>query len=333
VGPISEHTNARAHCSFQLGTTPEYGTTWLSVASSTDETGTVVQTLDYYPYGATRVSTGVNASSRKYIGQFADESNLSYLNARYMDPSRRQFLSEDPTFLALGNPNQLKQLVQQDQQKFLSDPQQLNSYSYAKGNPISNKDATGNGIVGEIGVEALHGVDARGLTYGATDYYYTTYGNPLAPMGQQIGKAIDVGIPVTLMVIPSLWPVGGVYGTWEAFVLSGEAITGRDPSEAPQYVAELKERAANGWKIPGYNFAPSLKPIGPGPSNGPVPGSSGSGSSNGQPQPQKNPSGGSVGGSSQSYYAQQIASIQAQIASIQAQINQYKASQNRYLLA
>ena len=85
MGPISEHTNARAHCSFQLGATTEYGSTWLSVASSTYETCTVVQTLDFYPYGATRVSSSVGGadSARKFIGQFSDQSNLSYLNARY----------------------------------------------------------------------------------------------------------------------------------------------------------------------------------------------------------------------------------------------------------
>jgi RHS repeat-associated protein len=142
VGPISEHTNARPHCSFQLGTTTQYGTTWLSVASSTDETGTVVQTLDYYPYGATRISGGQNATSRKYIGQFADQSALSYFNARYYDSSRGQFLSEDPIFLQLGS-REAEKLAKRSLQQILSDPQGLNSYSYAEDNPISIKDPSG----------------------------------------------------------------------------------------------------------------------------------------------------------------------------------------------
>jgi len=39
----------------------------------TNASGTVVQTLDYYPFGATRISTNVGGadSARKYIGQFA----------------------------------------------------------------------------------------------------------------------------------------------------------------------------------------------------------------------------------------------------------------------
>ncbi len=56
----------------------------------TNASGTVVQTLDYFPYGATRVSSNLGAadSARKYIGQFADQSNLDYLNARYYESAR-----------------------------------------------------------------------------------------------------------------------------------------------------------------------------------------------------------------------------------------------------
>jgi YD repeat-containing protein len=54
----------------------------------TDENGNVVQTLDFYPYGSTRVSVATSTNERrKYIGQFSDDSGLSYLNARYYNPS------------------------------------------------------------------------------------------------------------------------------------------------------------------------------------------------------------------------------------------------------
>jgi len=71
--------------------------------SRTDASGTPVQTLDYYPYGALRVSTNVDGtnSGRKYVTRFADQSNLDYLNARYYDPNKGQFTSQDPTFWAL----------------------------------------------------------------------------------------------------------------------------------------------------------------------------------------------------------------------------------------
>src|SRR5216684_162035 len=41
----------------------------------TDESDTVAQTLDYYPYGGTRISTNSGTNeARKYINRFADQS-------------------------------------------------------------------------------------------------------------------------------------------------------------------------------------------------------------------------------------------------------------------
>jgi RHS repeat-associated protein len=53
------------------------------------------------------------------------------LQARYYDGSKGEFLSEDSVFL--GDPKQ----------QVLADPQNLNSYSYANHNPITNKDPNG----------------------------------------------------------------------------------------------------------------------------------------------------------------------------------------------
>lgn len=79
-----------------------------------------------------------------FIGQFTDDPTaLSYLNARYYDPGRAGFLSQDPVHLAVGDGGQIRQLVQRDQNQLLMDPQQLNSYSYARGNPIVLKDPEG----------------------------------------------------------------------------------------------------------------------------------------------------------------------------------------------
>ena len=43
----------------------------------TNASGTVVQTLDYYSYGATRIGSSIGGtdSARKYIGRFTDASN------------------------------------------------------------------------------------------------------------------------------------------------------------------------------------------------------------------------------------------------------------------
>src|SRR5262249_282899 len=66
------------------------------------------------------------------------------LNARYYEGSRGQFISQDPSFLAVGDPNKLKQVTGLDQQVFLADPQIANSTSYGRDNPITKKDPDGN---------------------------------------------------------------------------------------------------------------------------------------------------------------------------------------------
>jgi RHS repeat-associated protein len=131
----------------------------------TDENGNVVQTLDFYPYGSTRISVATSTNERrKYIGQFSDDSGLSYLNARYYSPSQGQFLSEDPTFLSVGNQAQVQNLTGEDSKTYLADPQQLNSYSYSRDNPIINKDPSGNAF----GVDDLAGFGVGALVGGGT---------------------------------------------------------------------------------------------------------------------------------------------------------------------
>jgi RHS repeat-associated protein len=111
---------------------------------ATDEDGEVVQTLDYYPYGSQRINSGSSAEQRRFIGEeFDPETEFSYLNARYYEGSRGQFLSQDPEFLALGSPGRMSQLTQRELVAILADPQSWNSYGYARGNPILLKDSTG----------------------------------------------------------------------------------------------------------------------------------------------------------------------------------------------
>jgi RHS repeat-associated protein len=145
---------------------------------TSDANMNVAQWFDYAPYGSVlaTTNTGATKAGRQYIGQFTDDSGLSYLNARYFNSGRGQFITEDPTFLALGTPNQLQQLSQ-DQLTLISDPQQLNSYSYGRNNPVTNEDPQGlwafqfgiagtipgGGLSGQIGIQA----DLQGV-----EYYY-----------------------------------------------------------------------------------------------------------------------------------------------------------------
>jgi RHS repeat-associated protein len=111
---------------------------------TTNSSGVVTQTLDYYPYGAQRIASGSSAEQRRFIGEEYDgDTDFSYLNARYYQGSRGQFMSQDPVFLLIGDPKGIKQMTQGEMIAILSDPQVQNSYSYARDNPLILKDPGG----------------------------------------------------------------------------------------------------------------------------------------------------------------------------------------------
>jgi RHS repeat-associated protein len=87
---------------------------------------------------------GAGVGQGIYTGQEYDASTgLNYFNARYQNPNTGRFISQDQAFLALGDNQQLKAITQQKLVAYLSDPQNLNSYSYARNNPILYNDPTG----------------------------------------------------------------------------------------------------------------------------------------------------------------------------------------------
>jgi RHS repeat-associated protein len=136
----------------------------------TDENDNIVQALDYYPYGSTRISTGTSTNKkRKFIGQFADDSTLSYLNARYYDSARGQFVTEDPVFWGA--------------KQNIKNPQSLNSYSYANDNPIVVSDPSGL-----IGVQS-----APGALIGALQSLVSALQGLIAALQNPVGTAVGVG--------------------------------------------------------------------------------------------------------------------------------------------
>ncbi len=92
-----------------------------SVILVTDESGEVIASNNYHPYGGERGETGdQDIAKRKYTGQIKDtETDIYYYNARYYDPSLSTFLSAD----SVGGGNR---------------------YGYVGGNPINFIDPTGN---------------------------------------------------------------------------------------------------------------------------------------------------------------------------------------------
>ena len=107
----------------------------------------MTQTLDYYPYGSQRIATGSFSEQRRFIGEEYDpDTEFSYLNARYYQGSRGQFMSQDPVFLGIGSGGQDKRSKQQ-LGALLSDPQLLNAYSYSRNNPLSLSDPSGEFLI------------------------------------------------------------------------------------------------------------------------------------------------------------------------------------------
>lgn len=108
--------------------------------------GQIEELTDYYPYGALRLDVRQSGFSeqRKFAGfEYDVDTGLNYANARYYSPAIGRFISQDPVFLALGNDRQIRQFIGQPLPTVLSDPQNLNAYTYARNNPIINSDPSG----------------------------------------------------------------------------------------------------------------------------------------------------------------------------------------------
>lgn len=150
----------------------------------TNSVGVGVQVLDYYPYGAPRIDNGAYDADRAYIGEVYDnETELSYLNARYMESKQGQFLSQDPVFLDMG-------LTTSESQVALQNPQVQNSYSYGQNNPITNKDPDGRcpvcalmliGAAANVGAQFIEDYTA------GNDYQWQNYAG--AAVGGAVGAA------------------------------------------------------------------------------------------------------------------------------------------------
>lgn len=61
---------------------------------TSDESGNTVEWLQYAPYGAVITNTGTSTSARQYIGQFTDDTGLSYLHDVTEGTHMELFLSD-----------------------------------------------------------------------------------------------------------------------------------------------------------------------------------------------------------------------------------------------
>ncbi len=85
----------------------------------------------------TRTTLGTYTDKRGFTGHITDtDTGLLYMNARYYSGTQGRFLSQDSAVNSLGGDRQM-------QQRLLADPQQLNTYSYARNNPVKYVDPDG----------------------------------------------------------------------------------------------------------------------------------------------------------------------------------------------
>ena len=124
----------------------------------TDSAGAIAETMDYFPFGKIRLDIKPTESTfneqRKYIGQeFDQETGLNYLNARYYNATLARFISEDPMFWNFD-------------QSWLVDPQNQNSYAYARNNPITLSDPSGE----DVWINSKPVFDVRGNYIGIHTY-------------------------------------------------------------------------------------------------------------------------------------------------------------------
>jgi RHS repeat-associated protein len=117
-----------------------------SVVAITSDTGTVVASYSYDPYGNTRTATGTDAAANpiRYTGGYLDLATELYkFGARYYDPTTARFTQQDPS------------------------GQDANPYLYAAGNPINYVDPTGEvawlaPLLWQAGRTIVTGLVARG---------------------------------------------------------------------------------------------------------------------------------------------------------------------------
>ncbi len=109
-------------------------------------TGSLLQATDYLPFGKTltyevsnrRIKGKKWGYTNKYLfaaKQLDEETDLQYFEKRYYDNRIGRFTSEDPVFWEVW-------LTKRPLQYF-TDPEQWNTYSYVRNNPINLVDPTG----------------------------------------------------------------------------------------------------------------------------------------------------------------------------------------------
>ena len=147
-----------------------------------DEEGNVVERADYLPYGNDRLRIKENETPEtdyKFTGkELDDETGLYYYGARYYDSVIGRFISTDPLLFRID------QMPQEERNVVLSNPQNLNLYTYALNNPVKYVD--------ENGEWAETAIDIIALALSTRDFY----------MSPGIGTGLWMGADAISTILP-----------------------------------------------------------------------------------------------------------------------------------
>jgi RHS repeat-associated protein len=110
-----------------------------SVLGQSGHEGSILATQSYSAFGSILSQTGSSNNAQKYTGREIDgETGFYYYRARYYDPVRGDFISEDPKGFSAG----------------------VNFYTYANNNPINGNDPTGMLFAGSFNAGESFGASA-----------------------------------------------------------------------------------------------------------------------------------------------------------------------------
>jgi len=155
----------------------------------TDQHGQIVEELDYFPYGSTRIDEKQEKFKTKY--RFTDKESdeiigLYYFGQRYYDSHISRFVSEDPIYIhnEFYVINYIFNVMKQ--------PQDLNTYSYCANNPLIFVDPTGELKWKTLGAAVWDGVEA-GISLATAAGKAIAAGGLLATGNAQAAGVMAVG--------------------------------------------------------------------------------------------------------------------------------------------
>lgn len=211
----------------------------------TNSGGTQEELLDYFPYGNTRIDqkSGTFDEQRKFTGHEYDaDTGLNYMGSRYYKSDTGRFISQDPVFLQAGFD--------------LSDPQGLNSYAYARNNPLRYVDPNGQWFMdlvmgrqswSDFSVEVG---DAANYMYNNSSTWKAAMDHPIAA-GAAVGVAGGLAAAGAVAAAPTVAAVASRAATTVAnnpdvAIRAGTGAALNVANTALQ--AQVEKRPVSGWE-------------------------------------------------------------------------------------